>query len=171
MTNAHRSTGEHDGEPRRRSRWRSRGWAVVACGAAAVALSGSVHASAPAQGSPGARSSPAPAVQLTLGAPLAFTLCEPSSFDRLGEMPMAFSGTVTAVQDGTARMEVDRWYRGGRSAQVLLLEAPGYEDGWGQWLRPGGRYLVTAGQDVVNTCGTGPWNPNLEAAFQEAFER
>jgi len=99
--------------------------------------------------------------------------CIQYSVDVLAQMPLAFSGTAEAVADGTARLEVDRWYRGG-TADVVELENPtgpmtsidGIE------LTPGSRYLVTATEDgTVNGCGyTAEWSEPMAQDFARAFE-
>ena len=99
--------------------------------------------------------------------------CIQYSVDVLAQMPVAFSGTAEAVADGTARLEVDRWYRGG-TADVVELENPtgpmtsidGIE------LTPGSRYLVTATEDgTVNGCGyTAEWSEPMAQDFARAFE-
>jgi hypothetical protein len=99
--------------------------------------------------------------------------CIQYSVDVLAQMPVAFSGTAEAVADGTARLEVDRWYRGG-TADVVELENPtgpmtsidGIE------LTAGSRYLVTATEDgTVNGCGyTAEWSEPMAQDFARAFE-
>lgn len=99
--------------------------------------------------------------------------CIQYSVDVLAQMPVAFSGTAEAVADGTARLEVDRWYRGG-TADVVELENPtgpmtsidGIE------LTSGSRYLVTATEDgTVNGCGyTAEWSEPMAQDFARAFE-
>lgn len=99
--------------------------------------------------------------------------CIQYSVDVLAQMPVAFSGTAATVGDGTARLEVDRWYRGG-TADVVELENPtgpmtsidGIE------LTAGSRYLVTATEDgTVNGCGyTAEWSEPMAQDFARAFE-
>lgn len=98
--------------------------------------------------------------------------CLQYSVEILAEMPVAFSGTATDVGEGTVRLEVDRWYRGG-SADVVELENPtgpmtsidGIE------FAAGSRYLVTATDGAVNGCGyTAGWTEPMARDFAEAFE-
>jgi hypothetical protein len=99
--------------------------------------------------------------------------CIQYSVDVLAQMPVAFSGTAQTVADGKARLEVDRWYRGG-TADVVELENPtgpmtsidGIE------LTAGSRYLVTATEDgTVNGCGyTAEWSEPMAQDFARAFE-
>jgi hypothetical protein len=98
--------------------------------------------------------------------------CIQYSVDFLAQMPVAFSGTAETVEDGTVRLEVDRWYRGG-TADVVELENPtgpmtsidGIE------LVAGSRYLVTASEDgTVNGCGyTAEWSEPMARDFATAF--
>lgn len=162
-----------DARPDQRRRQPPRWLAVAACGAAAVALSGGLYASM--QGpAPQSAQAPAPAVQLALpGSSTTTESCLPFSVATLGGMPVAFSGTVTGVDGGTVRLRVDRWYRGGQSQEVLL-KAPAAEDValvGAVTFEQGKRYLVSATGGDVSSCGyTGAWDPQYEAAFQEAFK-
>lgn len=91
----------------------------------------------------------------------------------LAQMPVAFSGTAEAVDDGAVRLTVDRCYRGG-SADVVALENPtgpmtsidGVE------LTEGSRYLVTATEDgTVNGCGdTAEWSEPMARDVAKALE-
>ena len=112
-------------------------------------------------------------LELTLPAGDEMSSCIQYSVDFLAQMPVAFSGTAETVGDGTVRLEVDRWYRGG-TADVVELENPtgpmtsidGIE------LTPGSRYLVTATEDgTVNGCGyTAEWSEPMAQDFARAFE-
>lgn len=111
-------------------------------------------------------------LELTLPGDDAMSSCIQYSVDFLAQMPVAFAGTATAVEDGTVRLDVDRWYRGG-TADVVELENPtgpmtaidGIE------LTAGSRYLVTASNDgMVNGCGyTAPWSEPMAEDFATAF--
>jgi len=85
-------------------------------------------------------------------------------------MPVAFAGTVTDVSGGTVTLDVDHWYKGG-DADVVTVTAPGENVALdGIELVEGTRYLVTATDGTVNTCGfTGEATPDLVKAFDEAF--
>jgi hypothetical protein len=90
----------------------------------------------------------------------------------LAGMPVAFGGTVTAMGDEQVTLQVDRWYRGGDADQVTLAIAEGQSSAAldGVDFRVGERYLVTATDGTVNGCGfSGPADPQLEQAFEEAF--
>jgi len=79
---------------------------------------------------------------------------------------------TTAVGEGEVRLEVDRWYRGGDAATVVLTapggDAPalvGATD-----FQQGEQYLVSADQGTVSVCGlTGPASPELQAVYDQAF--
>ena len=89
----------------------------------------------------------------------------------LAQMPVAFGGTVTAVDPGQVTVDVDRWYRGG-DADVVTIAVPDQNSVAldGVDFRAGERYLITATDGTVNTCGfSGPATPDLEQAFDEAF--
>jgi hypothetical protein len=156
------------GRPGQRSRW----LAVAACGAAAVALSGGLYASMQDPDAPGVTA--APTVELTLQGEPIDRSCLPFSVDQLKPMPLAFSGTVVRLEGGTVRLAVDRWYRGGTSPEVLL-KAPAGDDValvGAVTFEQGKRYLVTANEGIVGTCGlTTAWSPEMEAAFQQAFAK
>jgi hypothetical protein len=90
----------------------------------------------------------------------------------LAEMPVAFAGTVTALDGGQVTLDVDRWYRGGDADVVTVAVADGQTSAAldGVDFRDGERYLITATDGTVNGCGfSGPATPELEQAFQQAF--
>ena len=150
--------------PRRRpSRWR----ALAVCGVAAFGLGGASVPTAQAQRSPDARVATAPAMRLTIDTPLALLCCLAPRADEPIEAPVAFSGTVTAVEDGNPRLTVDRWYRGGQAQTVVLEHAD--HGGGAQQFELGERYLVAAGERSVDQCTTGRWSPSRAAAFQRAL--
>jgi hypothetical protein len=111
-------------------------------------------------------------LELTLPAGDVMSSCIQYSVEFLADMPVAFSGTAAEVGDGTVRLEVDTWYRGG-TADVVELENPtgpmtsidGIE------FTSGSRYLVTATDDgTVNGCGyTAPWTEPMAQDFATAF--
>ena len=160
-----------DARPDHRRRPPARWIAAAACGAAAIALSGGLYASTRGPSAQVAEA-PVPVVQLTLPPSDAAISCLPFSVETLRGMPVAFSGTVTALEGGNARLTVARWYRGGESREVLL-KAPAEQDAALVGAVPfeqGKRYLVSATNGVVSSCGyTGAWDPQYEAAFRQAF--
>lgn len=87
-------------------------------------------------------------------------------------MSPAFAGTVTALDGGQVRLQVDRWYTGGDAQEVVLQQPdPGSSASLdGVAFEVGTRYLVTAAEGVVNGCGySGEATPELEKAFDDAF--
>ena len=123
----------------------------------------------------GSPDAPAGGGQLALALPAGDPLsqsCLAVSPDAVTALPVAFAGTATAVTDGEVRLEVDRWYRGGDAATVVLTapagDAPaliGATD-----FQQGEQYLVSADQGTVSVCGlTGPASPELQAVYDQAF--
>ena len=89
-------------------------------------------------------------------------------------MPVAFSGTATEVADGTVRLDVDTWYRGGDADVAVLANPTGPMTSIdGVTFTEGERYLVTASEEgVVNGCGyTAPWTASMEKDFAAVFAR
>ncbi|MGK2928986.1 MAG: hypothetical protein ACSLFO_05350 [Acidimicrobiales bacterium] len=112
-----------------------------------------------------------PPLELSLGAGDAMASCLPVEAEFLADMPMAFAGTVTAVEGDLVTLEVDRWYTGG-DADVVELRAQGGQAALiaGFEFETGERYLVSAFDASVNFCGfSGPATPELTAIFDEAF--
>lgn len=90
----------------------------------------------------------------------------------LAEMPVALAGTVTAIENGTVTLDVDRWYRGGTADQVTVAMAAQQTTAAldGVDFRTGERFLLSATEGTVNGCGfSGPASAELETAFEEAF--
>lgn len=113
------------------------------------------------------------------GEPLALTAdgstagkCAMPSAEVLATFDTAFEGTVTAVEDGTATLEVEQWYAGG-DASTVTVEAPSkaHEDLlMAVDFQEGRTYLVSADGDRVTLCGfTAETDPELEALYAEAF--
>lgn len=84
----------------------------------------------------------------------------------------AFEGTVTSLEQGTATLDVDRWFTGEETEQVTVATPP--EDlgplvGAVQF-EVGKTYLVSATDGRVSLCGfTAEKTPRLEAMYTEAF--
>ena len=98
--------------------------------------------------------------------------CAMPSAETLSTFDTAFSGTVTALDGGTATLAVDHWYAGPEAATVTvespskdlqdLLMAVDFEEGKS--------YLVSATDTRVTLCGfTAETTPELEAMYDEAF--
>ena len=90
----------------------------------------------------------------------------------LADMPVAFEGTATAVEGDSVRLDVDRWFKGGETDEVVLLAPQGLEALIaGIPFEVGGQYLVSATDGQVNYCGfSGESTPELLAGFEAAFE-
>lgn len=146
--------------------------AAAAAAAAVIAVGGFALAGGddPAQPPVAAKKS---VIDLALpGQDGAMASCIRFSAEMLAPMPLAFAGTAVSVQDGLVRLEVDRWYRGG-TADVVQLTAP--DEASAALLDSvtfvaGERYLVTATDGVVNSCGfTMEWTQENAAVFERAF--
>lgn len=98
---------------------------------------------------------------------------EPS---QLEAVEIAFGGTVTEitgdqVTGSTIRLEVDRWFRGDQTDVVDVTVPAGFTAALdGVDFVVGTRYLVTAVDGVVTSCGSsGVASPELEQIFTEVF--
>jgi hypothetical protein len=114
-------------------------------------------------------------LDLSLSEQAATASCIQFSEDVLAGMPVAFAGTVTAVADDEVVLDVDRWFTGG-DADRVRLDVPGGISPetaalwYGVDFRQGERYLVTATDGNVNSCGySTPLTPEMESAFERAF--
>lgn len=96
--------------------------------------------------------------------------CIQFSVEILKGVPVAFRGTVTETTDSTVSLDVDRWYKGGSADVVTIGTPPGNTSIDSVEFVKGKRYLVTATDGTVNSCGlTGEATPDLQKAFDEAF--
>lgn len=93
--------------------------------------------------------------------------------DTLATFDTAFSGTVTALDGGTATLSVDEWYAGGDGADTVTVTSPSEQlqdlllavD-----FQEGRSYLVSADGDRVTLCGySGEESPEMQALYEEAF--
>ena len=98
--------------------------------------------------------------------------CAMPSAEGLKTQDTAFAGTVSALADGTATLDVTHWYKGGDSDTVEvtapskqlqdLLLAVDFQQGQS--------YLVSAVDGQVSVCGmSGPQDEMLESMYAEAF--
>lgn len=89
----------------------------------------------------------------------------------LRDMPVAFSGTVTEVAEGSVTLDVDHWYKGGDADVVTVKNPAGASVALdGVEFTDGGHFLVAAADGTVNGCGfSGPATAELEHAYDEAF--
>lgn len=111
-------------------------------------------------------------MELSLGEGNSLSSCIVFDTAVLAQMPVAFEGTVAAVDSSTVTLDVDRWYRGGDASQVSLAgaseDAPALIAGFA--FDVGRQYLISASEGQVNFCDfSGPSTPELRAAFDEAF--
>jgi len=99
-------------------------------------------------------------------------MCMQVTPEALRNVDQAFEGTATEVTDDRIVLTVDRWFKGGSSDEVALTPA---DTGMVALIgsvefEQGGRYLVTAADGLVNSCGfSGEWSPELAALFDQAF--
>lgn len=112
-----------------------------------------------------------PSLALSLGESNAMSSCIQISADIMRDMPLAFAGTVTAVDGDNVTIDVDEWFKGGDAAVVELSAPQGMQALIGGIdFEVGGEYLITASEGTVNYCGfSGPATPELRAVFNEAF--
>lgn len=150
------------------SRTGRRRWYVAA--AAAVAVAAAITVPTLVGGSPGTTLAGTP-LELSLGQGPGLASCLPFDTAILAEMPMAFEGTVTAVDGEQVTLSVDRWFRGGDVPSVEL-RAPGGMQALigGIDFVAGKQYLVSAADGNVNYCGyTDASTPELRTAFEQTF--
>lgn len=155
----------HERAPRRRP------WLLAAAAAVLVALVGGFLVLGNGTG-PGSGDGQPSTLALELAPGDAAMSCVPFDVQFLRDMPVAFAGTVTALDPGQVSLAVDRWYTEG-SADRVTVAAPGEQTSAaldGVDFREGARYLLTATGGTVNGCGfSGPASPELERAYAEAF--
>jgi hypothetical protein len=98
--------------------------------------------------------------------------CAMPSAETLATFDTAFSGTVTALDDGTATLSVDHWYAG-PEAETVTVETPSKDLQdllMAVEFEEGKNYLVSATDTRVTLCGfTAEQTPELEALYDEAF--
>jgi hypothetical protein len=148
--------------------------AIVGGAALAAAAAGTAGVLVWGGGDPPAADEPT-TLDLALSDQAATASCIQFSEDVLADMPVAFGGTVSAVAEDEVVLDVDRWFAGG-DADRVRLDVPGgiSPEAAALWygvdFREGERYLVTATDGNVNSCGyTTAATPEMEAAFERAF--
>jgi hypothetical protein len=102
--------------------------------------------------------------------------CIQFSEEALARAPIAFDGTVRAIDGQDVTLDVNRWYRSG-SGDTVTIHAPdltgtALEGGVG--FEQGGRYLVSAdrfeGQIVPSICGFSvTYSDEMAATFARSF--
>jgi hypothetical protein len=143
--------------------------------AAAVAVAGTTFALSRG-GAVADHPSPPKKTTLSLGLPApagpSLGSCIMLTPETLRLSPIAFAGTVTAVDSSTVSVNVTHWYAGG-TAQVVTLSASDNtavsQEGQIAF-NVGGNYLVAADRGTVSTCGlSGPSTPELKKIYDEAY--
>lgn len=116
-----------------------------------------------------------PAADITLalsgGADDIMASCMAVSADILKDMPVAFAGTVTAIDGETVTLDVDRWFTEGEATVVTVTAPAGLEALIGSVpFVVGGEFLVSAFDGTVSYCGfSGPRTPELLSVYEAAF--
>lgn len=88
----------------------------------------------------------------------------------LARFPVAFAGTVTAVDGPTVSLDVTRWYQGGTAETVRLRGTGGSPALTGVEFTAGEQVLITASDGQVSGCGySNEASPQLSALYDEAF--
>ena len=100
-------------------------------------------------------------------------MCMQLTPETVGQMQVAFDGTVSSIEGEEVTLDVTKWYVGGDTDQVKLVQnspdAMIALEGDIQ-LEQGQRYLVTAHDGQVNGCGfTALWSQELQDIFDQAF--
>lgn len=148
-------------------------WVVPAAAAAAVAGLAVVGALAFGGGGDDPADEPT-TTQLALPDPdSAMQMCIQIDAEVLKTVPVAFDGTVTAIQGETVTLDVDRWYAGG-DADVVELVNPGQAGDFAMIedflaFEEGKRYLLVAEGGRVSGCLSSQWTGELESMYAEAF--
>lgn len=137
---------------------------AVASLAAALAIALAACSSAPG-------TEPEPPLELSAGGGDSMMSCLAFDPTVLAEMPLAFEGTASAVDGDRVTLDVDRWFKGGESDEVVLVAPQGLEALIGGIsFQVGGQYLISATDGQVNYCGfSGEATPELRAGFESAF--
>lgn len=113
-----------------------------------------------------------PPLELSLGEDNALASCLMFDVSILRDMPIAFEGTVTAVDGPRATLTVDRWFKGGDASEVVLTGGSEQMVSLiGAFpLEVGTSYLITATDGNVNFCGySGQATEEMRGYFVEAF--
>lgn len=110
-------------------------------------------------------------LELSAGGGGAMASCLAFDPNVLADMPVAFEGTVTAVDGDTVTLEVDEWFTGGDADEVVVTAPQGLEALIGGIsFEEGQQYLISATGGQVNYCGfSGESTAELRAGFEAAF--
>ena len=171
LVEATMTMNDQAGQENRTEEPRKRRWLAAAVAAAAVAAIVGGFAFVAADDG-GAKDDKQTELALTLPAVDAMQMCIAFSVDQLKPAETAFSGTATEVAGDQITLEVDRWYKGG-DADLVQLTSPGDESvllEGGIQFTEGERYLVSASEGTVSSCGfSGAYTDEMAAAYDEAF--
>ncbi|HVE99298.1 MAG TPA: hypothetical protein VNA12_08975 [Mycobacteriales bacterium] len=152
----------------------TRRWLVPVGAAAAV---GGIALAATLLGGTGSdapnKTNTATPLKLTAPDPTVMASCLMFDVEILKGMSPAFGGTVTDASDGKVVIDVDRWFSP-KDSDVTTVELTSPVGSMvsidGIEFEKGKRYLVTAAEGTVNTCGyTGLATAEYEQKFEAAF--
>lgn len=154
----------------RAPRWRRP--ALVAAAAVAAVGIGLTATQLGSEDSPAVKAPTTVALAVPGGGGVTMGSCIRFDVAILRDMPVALAGTVVAQDAESVTLKVDRWYKGGTADQVRIATPAGTTSVAldGVDFEKGRRYLLTATNGTVNSCGySGPATPELEKSFAEAF--
>ena len=157
--------------PSRPHRSPTRWWALGAAAAAIAIVAAGAFVVAGNDDDSNDQVASGPPLELDLAPQDAMAMCLAFDTAILADAPVAFEGTVSAVDGDVVTLDVDRWFTGGDAAQVTLHAPQGMEaliDGIA--FEVGGQYLISATDGAVNYCGySSVSTPEMRAAFEQAF--
>lgn len=145
--------------------------ALAGCGGASSTDSPSSESTATSESS-STQTSEAEPLALVVEGPQRAKCMVPNA-EVLATQDTAFEGTVTALSDGTATLQVDRWFTGDAATDTVIVSTPSEQlqdllvavD-----FQRGRTYLVSSLDGRVSLCGfTNESDPGLEALYEEAF--
>ncbi len=109
------------------------------------------------------------------GTDTSMQMCMMFDVQQLRTAGVAFGGTVTAIDATKVTLDVDRWFKGVPEADEVTIAIPPGGDSValdGVNFVQGDRYLISATDGVLGTCGySGPATPEFEKSFEQAFPR
>jgi hypothetical protein len=120
---------------------------------------------------PGERSTPT-VTTLAVPASVGAGKCAVPSAEILAQHSLAFDGVVDGITDGVVTLSPTMFYAGVPTDLVQVQAPPEalQELILSVRFEVGQRYLVSATDGQVSVCGfSGPWSPDLEQLFVEAF--
>jgi hypothetical protein len=156
--------------------FRSRGktWLAAAAAVAAIVVGTTVAVSS--NGGGGGESVVAAPTVLALqgsGADPSMQMCMMFDVKQLSTAGVAFGGTVKSIDADKVTLKVDRWFKGTPKAdEVTIAIPPGGDNAAldGVNFVQGDRYLISATDGVLGTCGySGPASADFEKSFEQAF--